>query len=69
MACNFCSLWDWSESSAKVDNGKYAHIHNAGGYYRYPLVEQFNFCPVCGGLNPNKVNAAQHELLGGTKNG
>lgn len=52
--CPFCSKWDWGESSAVIDNGKYAHIHNAGGSYRFPPEQQFNYCPVCGGRNPQK---------------
>jgi len=52
--CDFCKLYDWSENSAKVDYGKYAHIHTACGATRYPVHQQFSYCPVCGAPNPNK---------------
>ena len=59
--CKFCDAWDWGESSAKIDSGKYAHIHSAGGSYRFPLEEQFNFCPVCGCRNPEKERNETNE--------
>ena len=46
--CKFCDVWDWGESAAEINCGKYAHIINALGNYRFPVSEQFNFCPVCG---------------------
>ena len=29
--CKFCDVWDWGESSAEINCGKYAHIINALG--------------------------------------
>lgn len=53
--CAFCEKWDWSEAVATVEHGKYAHIHLACGSTRFPIYEQFNYCPVCGCPNPNKA--------------
>ena len=46
--CEFCKNFDFSGASAKMDSGKYPHIHLAGGSYRYPRDEQFDYCPKCG---------------------
>lgn len=46
--CEFCKKFDFSEASAKVEKGKFAHIHLVCGNTRYPKEEQFNFCPMCG---------------------
>lgn len=45
--CEFCKNFNFGEASAKTEHGL-AHIHLAGGSYRFPEHEQFNFCPVCG---------------------
>lgn len=55
--CDFCEMWDWGKCSAKIESGKYASIQSAGGSYRFPIGEQFNFCPVCGCTNPKKAIA------------
>lgn len=45
--CEFCEKFDFGNASINVD--KYgASIMLAGGSYRYPLHQQFNFCPNCG---------------------
>ena len=46
--CEFCNKYDFSNASEKIDLGKYAHIHLAGGSYRFPKEKQFQYCPVCG---------------------
>lgn len=51
--CEFCKIWDWGEASAAIENGKYAHIYLANGLCRFPVNEQFAYCPVCGCKNPN----------------
>lgn len=45
--CEFCENFDFGEARASVEHG-FAHIHIAGGSYRFPEHEQFNYCPVCG---------------------
>lgn len=45
--CEFCKKFDFGNASCDVD--KYgASIMLAGGSYRYPESDQFNFCPNCG---------------------
>lgn len=45
--CDFCNGFDFSSASTEVT--KYgAHIKIAGGAYRYPPHEWFNYCQVCG---------------------
>ena len=51
--CPFCEKFDWSEASVEI-NEKFVHIRLAVGSTRYEIPEQFNFCPVCGCVNPNK---------------
>ena len=53
--CDFCRKFDFSEASAVIEYGKYAHIHLAMSSYRFPVYEQFNYCPWCGRPNPNKL--------------
>ena len=51
--CDFCKTFDFSSASWEVT--KYgSHIKMAGGSYRYPINEQFNYCPVCGSKIENK---------------
>ena len=45
--CEFCEKFDFGASRCEVD-GYGARIANAGGSYRFPEHEQFNFCPNCG---------------------
>lgn len=52
--CSFCKNFDWGEASAITKN-RFSHVSNATGSYRFPLEEQFNYCPVCGRLNPRKL--------------
>lgn len=59
--CKFCDVWDWGESSAEINCGKYAHIINTLGSYRFQVSEQFNFCPVCGCRNPGKGRNETNE--------
>lgn len=45
--CDFCRKFDFG--AAKIHTDKFgATIYLAGGSTRYPLHEQFNFCPNCG---------------------
>ena len=58
--CEFCRKLDWGTASCETD--KYgSRLVLASGSYRFPVDEQFNFCPVCGRRNPQK------ELNGGPK--
>ena len=51
--CDFCKNFDFSSASWEVT--KYgSHIKMAGGSYRYPINEQFNYCPICGSKIENK---------------
>ena len=59
--CPFCEKFDWREASARLDNGKYAHIHLALGSTIFPIRLQFNYCPVCGLPNPNKAMSMEKE--------
>lgn len=52
--CSFCKNFDWGEARAITEN-RFSHVSNATGSYRFPLEEQFNYCPVCGRLNPRKL--------------
>ena len=52
-ACPFCEKFEWSGASVEI-NERFAHIRLAVGSTRYEIPEQFNFCPVCGSVNPNK---------------
>lgn len=45
--CEFCRKFDFGAARCEVD-GYGARIANAGGSYRFPEHEQFNFCPNCG---------------------
>lgn len=45
--CDFCRNFDFGTAKASTDKFG-ATIHLAGGSYRFPLHEQFNFCPNCG---------------------
>lgn len=55
--CEFCKRFDWGEASAEVTSKRYAHIVLSVGSGRFPVEEQFGFCPVCGCRNPN-ISAA-----------
>ena len=45
--CDFCARFDFD--SAKATTDRYgAHIKLACAATKYPVHEQFNFCPVCG---------------------
>lgn len=47
MRCEFCKKFDFSSVTTRID--KYgAGIHMAGGSYRFPVNEWFNYCPICG---------------------
>lgn len=45
--CGFCGKFNFGDARAEVyQNG--ANIVLASVYARFPVEEQFNFCPVCG---------------------
>lgn len=58
--CDFCKNFDWGEASVTAGN-RYSHVSNAVGSYRFPLEEQFNYCPVCGQKNPNKIGKGKEQ--------
>lgn len=45
--CGFCGEFDFSGAKATIDRHG-AHIKLACAATKYPVHEQFNFCPVCG---------------------
>ena len=45
--CEFCKQFDFGSASPKIDKFG-AEIIMASGSYRFPINEQFNFCPICG---------------------
>lgn len=45
--CDFCRKFDFGAARCEVDRYG-ARISSAGGSYRFPEHEQFNYCPVCG---------------------
>ena len=52
--CPFCQTFDWQ--TARVEIGeKFSHISLACASTRFEAEDQFNFCPVCGAVNPNKI--------------
>lgn len=56
--CAFCENFDFGTAKAVAyevnNNGHiYTYIDTTGGNNRYSLIEQFNYCPVCGEGNPN----------------
>ena len=54
--CKFCESFDFSSAKCVID--KYgASISMAGGSYRFPVHEWFNYCPICG----EKVN--KHGII------
>lgn len=49
MSCDFCRFFDFSSARADVDKQfNHASIRFAGGWSRFPLDQQFKYCPVCG---------------------
>lgn len=45
--CDFCDKFDFGTATCEVD--KYgARLKLAGGFTRFPVYEQFQFCPKCG---------------------
>lgn len=61
--CDFCKNFDWGGASAKTDEGYESRVTLALGSYRFPVNEQFTFCPVCGRPNQNKVQELNIETL------
>lgn len=52
--CKFCESFDFSSAKCVID--KYgASISMAGGSYRFPVNEWFNYCPICGEKIKNKI--------------
>ena len=58
--CPFCSQFDFGCAWAEVDKFG-ARITQAGGSYRFPREQQFNFCPVCGKPR-DQMSPSVHEL-------
>lgn len=60
--CNFCKKFDFGVARCEVDHCG-ARISNAGGSYRFPEHEQFNYCPNCGEArwNVKRKEAATNE--------
>ena len=53
LVCEFCKRFDWGEAHAEVMSERYAHIVLSLGSGRFPVEEQFCFCPVCVRRKPN----------------
>lgn len=45
--CDYCKRFDFGAAKCDMDRHG-ARIVNAGGAYRFPSHEQFNYCPNCG---------------------
>nr|DAQ95521.1 MAG TPA: hydrogenase/urease nickel incorporation protein [Caudoviricetes sp.] len=56
--CSFCKNFDWGEASATRTKGC-SHIVTSDQSYHFPIEEQFNYCPVCGRLNPRKLQGEE----------
>lgn len=55
--CEFCENFDWGTAKAYTEYfsaNVHAGIAMSGGWSRFPVNEQFKFCPVCGAKNPNQ---------------
>lgn len=55
--CKFCENFDWGTAKVYTEDfsdNVHAGIAMAGGWSRFPVNDQFKFCPACGAKNPNR---------------
>lgn len=55
--CKFCENFDWGTAKVYTEDfsdNVHAGIAMAGGWGRFPVNDQFKFCPACGAKNPNQ---------------